>query len=284
GDYLLYEVETKGIKKSDGEDIRNLIVQKPNTRIPLTNFSVGVFIYNIGLTTYDSTKLAQRKSSLEEEKQLLELNLNQDPDQRKLEKRYTTVNSDLATIEKKLNYGNWFMRTGNPVILYDSSKTVESQIQIDSYLANHGFFDASVSVEVEKKKNKAFVTYLITEREPYLIDSIFHKTEDDHLLEILHANPGSLVKRGEIYNQAALTQERQRLEDLLRNRGYYNFSKSYIEFNVYKDTVEHAVGIEKLVREPAISGSHEVYTINTIDFIIDSPSDVIQNQEVKNTY
>src|SRR5690606_4263050 len=146
-EYLVYKVETKGIENSNGEAIRDLIVQKPNTRIPFTNFSVGVFIYNLGLLTYDSVRLAQRQEKFEEEKQLLEISLNENPDQRKLEKRYAKVNSQLETLKKKLDYGNWFMRTGNPVILYDSSKTIESQNQIYSYLANQGFFDASVSTD-----------------------------------------------------------------------------------------------------------------------------------------
>src|SRR5690606_8624853 len=234
--------------------------------------------------SYDSMKLAERKITFEEERELLELSLNQNPDQRKLEKRHIKVNSQLATLEKKLNYGNWFMRTGNPRILYDSSKTYESQVQIISYLANHGFFDASVNADVEKRRRKAYVTYQIVENEPYLIDTVFQNTADEQISQVLLRSKGSLVKTGERYNQGILTKERQRVEDLLRDNGYYNFSKSYIEYNVYKDTVEHTVGIEQLVRSPTYAETHRSYTIDDIQFTIDSPADVIPDQEVKNTY
>ncbi|MEX2592505.1 MAG: BamA/TamA family outer membrane protein [Anditalea sp.] len=280
-EYLVYDVETTGIKKSDAEVLRNLIVQKPNTRIPLTNFSVGVFIYNIGLITYDSTRLAQRKKEFEEEKQQLEQRLNQSPDQRRLEKRYGKVNSQLETLEKKLIYGNWFMRTGNPKILYDSSKTYESQKQMNSYLANHGFFDASVSTDIEKKKNKTFITYQITENDPYLIDSVFHKTADDSIYGLLNMEEGSLIKVGDRYNQGALSKERQRVENLLKNNGYYSFTKSYIEYNVYKDSAEKTVDIEQLIRSPTYSPHHKIYKIDSIQFTIEPPAEVITDQEVR---
>lgn len=284
GEYLVYDTKLVGVQKSDPEDIKNLIIQKPNTRIPFTNFSVGVFIYNFGLLSYDSVRLAERKNNYEKERRQLELSLNTNPNQRKLEKRYSKINSQLATLDRKLNYGNWFMRTGNPVILYDSSKTYESEVQINSYLANHGFFDAEVSAEVEKKKRKAFITYHIQEGQGYVVDSFFYKTDDEDIAKLLEEDSRSLVKVGRRYNQEVLTKERQRVEDLLRDNGYYNFSKSYIEYNVYKDTVEHSVGIEQLIRTPTYADNHPSYTVGTIHFTIDSPAEVIPDKEIKNSY
>lgn len=283
-EFLVYAVEVEGVKKSNLGEIKNLITQKPNTRIPLTNFSVGVFIYNIGLITYDSVKLAERKIGFEEEKKQLEPEMNNNAEQRKLEKQYSKINSQLVTLDKKLNYGNWFMRTGNPVIIYDSTKTSESEAQINSYLTNQGFFDATVTTEVEKKRKKAYITYSISENEGYHIDSLFYAAADEQIHELLQKDKKSLVKRGKRYNQAVLTKERQRVEELLRDNGYYNFSKSFVEYNVYKDTVKHTVGIEELVLDPDSSSRHPVYTIDEIQFIIDSPVDIIPDQEVETSY
>lgn len=283
-EYFVYDVKTIGIENSNAEAIRSLIVQKPNTRIPLTNFSIGVFIYNLGLITYDSVKLAQKQDKFEEEKLLLEQSLLEDPEQRRLEKRYAKVNSQLETLDKKLNYGNWFMRTGNPVILYDSSKTTETQIQINSYLANQGFFDASVSTQVEKKNHKASITFEIIENEPYLIDSVFQKTSDENMMRLLTKYKSSPIRVGDRYTQSALSRERQRVEDLLKDNGYYTFSKSYIEYNVYKDSVDKTVGIEQVIQSPTYSDTHKIYTFDSIQFTIGSPVDVIPDQEVRNYF
>src|SRR5690606_29465529 len=103
------------------------------------------------------------------------------------------------------------MRTGNPAVLYDSLKTYESQLQINSYLNNHGFFDALVTAEVKKRRKKAFVTYQIVENEVYLVDSVFQRVEDENILKLLVGNRESLIRVEVPYNQAALTNERQRV-------------------------------------------------------------------------
>src|SRR5690606_30744539 len=202
------------------------------------------------------------------ERRQLELSNNTNPNQRKVEKRYNNINSQLATLNRKLNYVNWFMLTVNPVILYDISKIYESEVQINTYLAIHVFFVSEVSAEIEKKKRKAFITYHIQEGQGYVVDSFFYKTDDEDIAKLLEEDSRSLVKVGRRYNQEVLTKERQRVEDLLRDNGYYNFSKSYIEYNVYKDTVEHSVGIEQLIRTPTYADNHPSYTVGTIHFTI----------------
>lgn len=283
-EYLVYDVETTGIKQSNAEALKSLIVQKPNVRIPLTDFSPGVFIYNLGLITYDSTKLAHRKKELEEEKGLVEQRLNAYPGDRKLEKKYIKINSNLETLQKKLEYGNWFMRTGNPKTIYDSSKTYESQKQMQSYLANQGFFDGSVTTDVKKEKNKAYITYQVKENEPYLIDSVFISSPDEEIFTLLSTDHNSLIKVGERYVQGKLSNERQRMEDLLKDNGYFTFSKSYIEYNVYKDSINKSVGIEQVISTPASSDHHKVYKIDSIRFIIGSPAEIIPNERVNTSF
>src|SRR5690606_25727474 len=149
-------------------------------------------------------------------------------------------------------------------------KTYESQVQITSYLANNGFFDASVSTEVEKKRRKAYVTYQVVENEPYIIDSLFQKTPDDQINQILMVSRGSLIKVGSRYNQGILTKERQRVEDLLKDHVYYNFFSSFIVYCVYEATITLTVGIEQLVRRPGDGENPRRYTREEIQLTIEA--------------
>nr|WP_245189550.1 BamA/TamA family outer membrane protein [Lunatimonas salinarum] len=283
--YVVFDAEVNGVEKSDADALRNLISQKPNTRIPILNFSPGVFLYRFGELTYDRTKLANRKTAWQQKAALLETQLEADASNRKLNRRYAKVSSNIAALDKKLEYGNWFMRTGNPVILYDSIKSQESQQQMQAYLINNGFFDAQVETRVETKKKKALVNYDIEENDPYLIDSLYTTTVDEAIEQLLGSNSRhSHVQLSSRYNQNNLSRERQRIEDILKDNGYYTFSKSYIEYNVYKDTIDKTVAIEQVIRVPSNSGFHAVYTIDSIRFFIASPSETIQDEKQSGTF
>lgn len=282
GEYLVYNVKIKGVKKSDKGALYNMIRQTPNTRIPLINTSIGVSIYNFGEWTFDSTKQQIKRAEYEQERREL-IQLNEEGGlNKKQTKRLNKVNSYLETLEKRLEYGNFFMRTGNPRVVMDSSKTIESAQQMQFLLANNGFFDAKTDYRVTTKRRKASIDYLITEGEPYLIDSFFTNSDDPKIYSLLEKSiGGSEIKIGKIYEQNALSRERQRVEDLLKDNGYYTFFKSYIEYNVYEDTVAHSVVVEQIIRKPSYADFHRVYTLDSVFFSVDPPSlNFIDNSEV----
>ncbi|WP_186756622.1 translocation and assembly module lipoprotein TamL [Echinicola salinicaeni] len=284
-EYLIYDVDLKGIQASNEAKLRELIKQTPNTRIPIFNFSPGVIIYNIGKMNYDSLRLAEKKENFISEQHELETQLEEQPDNNKLQRRYYKLNNKIEDLNKKLDYGNWFMRTGNPKAIYDSSKTYTTEREMNNYLVNHGFFDAKVSADVKRKKKKAFITYNISEKEPYIIDSLYTRSDNANIYRLLREKKKKeLIIPKKKYNQEDLTKERQRVEELLKNNGYYTFSKSYIEYNVYKDTLEKTVSIEQLIRKPTYSQDHKVYTIDSVIFNISTPTDVILDQEVTREY
>ncbi len=281
GEHLVYEVEVTGVEQNNEEDIKELIIQTPNTRVPIINFSPGVFIYNLGQISYDSSRLVRKKEKILNDLQEVEAKLNQEPQKNKWHRKYNRLNSRIEGLNKKLDYGNWFMRTGNPKIIYDSSKTFQSQEQIRFYLENHGNFDAKVTTQIKKKKKKAFITYKVDEGNPYVIDSTFTRSGDENIYKLLDEyEENTLIREGHIYNQENLRQERQRVEDVLKNNGYYTFSKSYIAYNVYKDTLENKVTIEQVIRKPIYAEKHKVYRLDSILFSIDSPSALILDEEV----
>lgn len=277
-------MEVDGLNTSDSDAIKNLIQQQPNTRIPIFNFSPGVFLYQFGQLYYDKEKLIAKKNEWDQERKDLQSNIEQRRT-RKLARRYNKVVSNLATLDKKITYGNWFMRTGNPRIIYDSIKTSESVRQIEFYLKNNGFFDATAEASIQKKRQKARMTYSIDENSPYLIDSIYIQTADRAISKLLSSNDqNSTITKGNRYAQNDLSRERQRIEDILKDNGYYTFSKSYVEFNVYKDTIAKTVALEQFIRLPATGSSHPVYSIDSILVTISSPTDIIQDEEVSRKF
>jgi outer membrane protein insertion porin family len=283
--FLVYDVNLKGVDNSDRTAITNLIRQSPNTRIPLFNFSVGTTLYRFGEWMYDSTRHVANRDRLLKERTALEFQNDTSSLDRSDTKRLNRIKSNLTSLERKLEYGNFFMRTGNPRVILDSTLTEETVRQMGFYLINNGFFDAKVDYSVSIDRKKAAVTYQLTENQPYLIDTFYTKTEDVNISSILEKNKKSTAIRvGKTYEQNQLSKERQRVEDVLKENGYYTFSRSFIDYNVLKDTVAYKVKIEQNIRKPLSSEFHRVYTLDSIYFTIDPPSDVFIDYDNTSTY
>lgn len=285
GKYVLNSNTLEGVEKANHAQIEGLYFQEPNTKIPLTNSSLGVSIYRIGRFFYDSTKVNNELKSKNSELQLVKERLDEASDDRKLLKRRDKLQSKIQDLEKMQEYGNFLMRTGNPVAILDSSQTKKTVIEIDNYLYNKGFLDSEVSYEVETKKKKANVIYIIEEKEPYLLDSIYTNSINEGILSLINSTKDeSFIKKGENYDQSNFTRERDRLENLFKNNGYFMFTKSFIDYNLYYDTTSKKINVEQRILKPSFSEKHEIYRIDSITFKISPPSDEFVDEKVLRNY
>ena len=283
GQYMVYENRISGIEKSNQEELSGLIEQEPNTRFLGT--SIGVLIYRFGQNFYDSAKVVQKLATVNQELSRIRAQIDSVSNDLRLRKREDKLKSKVETLQNKLEYGNAFMRTGNPLVILDSALTEKTYRNMQGYLINHGFFDSKVDFSVEAKNKKAIVTYQVTENSPYLIDSIFTRTDNPEILKYLNQfSQNSQIKQGEIYNQDRIAAERNRLEELLKNNGFYMFSKSYINYLAYQDTTAKTIRLEQVIQKPTFAEKHEVYTIDSINFQINPPSDEFADRRIKTEF
>jgi hypothetical protein len=285
GEYALYENKLKGVKTADEEALANLYIAEPNTRIPLTNKSLGVSIYRMGEAFFDSVKVANKLENATQERDSIQNLLTENQVQNKLIKRSDKLASKIKTYEEKLEFGNFLMRTGNPVTKLDSSEVTRTVSEIDNYLYNHGYLDSEVTYEVATKKKKAEVIYLVNEKQPYLIDSIYTSTENEEILKLLRENNSEThLHVGDKYVQDEFVAERNRLEDLLKNNGFFMFNKSFIDYNLYYDSSKRTINVQQRILQPTFAEKHEVYTMDSISFSVNPPSKDFIDQDILKEY
>lgn len=280
---MVYGNELVGINQADAEALQQLLEQEPNTRI--LGISPGVLLYRLGSQFYDSSKVATKRQKVADRLNSLQLNKEEQANELAYKRKGENLKLKLEGLDKKIEYGNTLMRTGNPVVILDSNLVEKSSKNMKGYLINHGFFDADVTYWIATKNKKASITYQIKENKPYLLDSIYTRVDNPEL-ENLIANfaSNSFLKKGQIYNQDAITSERNRLEELLKNKGYYMFSKSYINFIAYQDTLAKSIQIEQVIQKPTFAESHQVYTIDSISLRINPPSDEFADRQIQTQY
>jgi outer membrane protein assembly factor BamA len=142
--------------------------------------------------------------------------------------------------QEKKGLGHWmFMKFAtNPVYL--STVNAATRVRVaTNLLHDYGFFNGQVTYTVDSCRNprKAAISYRIDMADPYFIDSVAFPGYPQKVSKIIEKNRSkSLLKTGENFNVLTLEAERERVSELLRNNGYYNFRSDFITFRA--DTLQ----------------------------------------------
>lgn len=271
--------------EADEDKLKAILRPEPNFRIPLLNVSPGVSIYRIGKSLFDKPAVVQKLEEKKQELEKLEEYRLKDSISNEQEKKIKKLQNQIENLKLKEEYGNGLMRTGNPVTILDSSDISNISQNLAIYLKNNGFFESKVNFSVKTKGKKAFVSYQIMEGQPYKIDSVYTKTTNKDIIDLMGRNPkGSYLKKGNRYSQTSIIDERNRVEELLKNNGFYMFSKNYLEYYVFMDTVNKTVEISQEIIRPSFAEKHKVYRIAKINFQLTPPSDEYADRKINSSY
>ncbi|MDR0971694.1 MAG: outer membrane protein assembly factor [Bacteroidales bacterium] len=128
---------------------------------------------------------------------------------------------------------NLFRRLGEKPVEYNDDLAYRSLEDIRGYLKTKGCFNATATDSIKIKKRKASVYYYIDIKERYKIDSLIISSKDSSILsEVLDIMSLSPIKKGIYYDEQVFSSERDRLTLEMKKRGYYDFTKEYVVFNV----------------------------------------------------
>lgn len=142
--------------------------------------------------------------------------------------------------------------SGEGPVYVDEGQATNTAFQLSRYCYNKGYFNNIVEPKPVLHKNRlATMVYEVTLNAPYTLDSISQTIADSNLLYYLNpAFEASLIKKGGLYDAYLLDAERDRITNLLRNNGYYDFTKEYILFEVDTNLRHRALNLTMLIRNP----------------------------------
>ena len=154
--------------------------------------------------------------------------------------------------DKKGTVNSWIReKMGEPPVIYDKFKTQKTSRQLELYLNNQGYLNSKVTDSVNFLDRKAEVYYQVNPGTLYTIDSVEYNFGSSVIREEVLANRSELVvKEGEPFDMDMLKEERSIITDLLRNNGYYDFSKQYIYYEVDTAKRNYEVDVTVGIRSP----------------------------------
>ena len=172
-------------------------------------------------------------------------------------------------------YNKWIRKLGEAPVVYDSTLMQASVEQLEKAMVNKGFLYASVTADTLKnpEKKKIKVNYLVNPGTQFRIDSVDYVFPDSTFRNLVMADSDKLIVRPGIpLDRSMLETEREYIANLLKNQGYYGFSKEFITFNA--DTTEGSNKVDLTLKinppypqQTANILTHEKYYINKIRFI-----------------
>lgn len=177
------------------------------------------------------------------------------------------------------NKRNSFVKknVGEAPVVYDSLLTQRSANQISLYLNSKGYFENKVTYKVTHvSEKKVKVKYLVETGEPYLVNSVKYYVEDTALTNlIILKHYKSLIKKEKPLDLEVLDKERERIRDVIRNEGYFSFTKEYVEFLVDTTNERRRVDVTVKVLNKKVTDKndstdtekvrHKKYSINDIN-------------------
>lgn len=262
---MLYSQKTKGSKHVNSADLEKLYKQKAQYK--LFGFTPYLTIHYIGKSFYDTSYIHQQ---IQATKQKSDRRITRKPH---TEKRYNTLlakrKKRIAKLEGKLKNGNWMMGTfGEYPSLLDTSVIKYTNEQISIYLFGKGYFNNKVSYKIDTLAlgRKTFVSYHINEGKQYYYSALDYDIEDTAIYNIVTHSKGTKLNKDDWYDQEKIDLERDRVYKLLKNNGYYEFSKDYINFLVDSTVGNNSVKLTLEIDQPQ-NGVHTRYTINSIVFV-----------------
>ena len=264
GEKLLYKQNIKGREASSKFGMQNLITLTPNTRTPLLG-SIGAYLYEQGFENLDTASLNSRINLFNNriDEKIIEQRA-QGNSTNGLEKRKSRR---LKKLNNKIIEGNFLMRAGTPLAIYDTIKIEESRQNIKTYLNSKGFFEADVDIEVREKNKKIFQNFLVIEGERSFIDSLNYRTGDPAITKLLQDNQGqSFLHKGDFYDRENLSLEKDRINNLLRNNGYFDFSERFVNFQIHYTVGNPALWIFTIINKPVTLPNHKAYELDSVVF------------------
>lgn len=167
---------------------------------------------------------------------------------------------------KETKFKSWIKnKVGEAPVLLDSSIIRKTEVSMENYLWNLGYFQNDVSFEVKEKRKRAVVTYHIKAGQVWKIGIVRFPMGGNVSESIARVKMGNtLLKRDIRFDVTALKAERERIETDLRNNGFFFFNKEYVTFDLDTNIATHTVDVRVKVNQPSDSADHRPFRINRV--------------------
>lgn len=138
------------------------------------------------------------------------------------------------------------------------------KLRVSRYVFDYGYFRPEVSHKIVREEKKGHVKYTVKPGTRYVIGDIFYPTDSSDLSKLVKGTSRrSFLKKGDPININVLEKERERIDDRLRNKGYFYFNPDFILYRIDSSHIGKA-DIYFTIKDQTPEMSKDKWTIGTI--------------------
>lgn len=157
-------------------------------------------------------------------------------------------------------------KVGEPPVLLSEVRLDHNVDVLRSYLENKGYFQAKVSADTTVKRKKATAQYSVATGQQYSIAEVHWPQDTSTVLvnKVRESIPYSLLKKDDPFDLNVIKAERVRIDDYIKEHGFYFFNPDYIIVNVDSTIGNKKVNLYVTVKQDAPEEARKVYRINDV--------------------
>ncbi|WP_231463447.1 MULTISPECIES: BamA/TamA family outer membrane protein [unclassified Pedobacter] len=168
--------------------------------------------------------------------------------------------------KKPKGFKNWLRKQGEPPVLLSEVKLKYNNDVLTSYLISEGYLQASVTGDTVVKDKKAKAIYTAVTGNRYKINKVNFPPDSGVLTRIINQNKEkTLLKVGDYYDLDVYKNERIRIDNDLKENGYFYFSPDYLIMQVDSTIGKNLVNVTVKVKDIAPDAGVKPYTIKNIN-------------------
>ncbi len=215
-----------------------LYQQKPNKKLPLLGSRPYFYFYLIGESVYSEEKIKERLDKIERK---YDAKIAKDStNEKRRRKLVARKEKKLDKLNTQLKEGNGFMRTFGEAPAIANGELIQRTAQMmGQMLKAKGYYHNHVIPQFDTIGKKLSVIYKVEEGMPHKISSIKITVANRQAANLIADNSTlSFLKVDKRLDESDLTSERDRLDRLFKNNGYFDFEKQAITYSI--DTTQQA--------------------------------------------
>ena len=200
------------------------------------------------------------------------------------EEAYNYVQKDIRPAPKlgvnvrlyNLFYGLFRIKSiGNPAPILDSTLVDISRNQIEKFLNSKGYFNAKVKSSIVVEKQNAKVYFKANPGQAFFVNKLSYDIVDPKIKDFYLKSKSELtyLREGMQYDDDSLAIERDRIYEVMKENGYYDFARPYVKYTVDSNLNDSKTNIIVIVDNPKDKLQHEQFTIGETNIVIAPNSD-----------